>query len=330
MSEWVSYEFYGGYCVPENTNSTDFYISGVTTTGGTTNIDNTRTGYNEYTDYSAQAVSTYAGGSFTITATHPSGDYLYNVWIDWNQNYDFSDAGERIFNTGYLPSPAQLGTIIVPVGTPQGNYRIRVRNATTGGSIPACGDQGFGETEDYTLTVVATPTCFPPYALAIEPVNATTANLRWSPPEIGSLPLGYEYVLSTTPVAPIGNGTPTTSIFIDSVPYNPATSTYLFVRSSCGDGDFSEWVSTEVLDADAPQLLEKSVLVFKEGNAINITSGSVLISGVSIFDVRGSKLYTQPDINSNKVSLTGLQIQQQVVIIEIATTQGKVTKRIVF
>lgn len=329
-SIWVTYQFFAGYCVPENTNSTAYYISGVSTTGGTTNISNLRTGFNGYSDYTAQAVSTYAGGTFSLTATHPSETYLYSVWIDWNQNFDFTDQGENIFSTGYLPSPSQLGNIVVPIGTPQGNYRIRIRNANTGGSILSCGDQGYGETEDYTLTVIATPTCFPPYGLAIEPVDATTANLRWSPPELGSQPQGYEYVLSTTPTVPTGSGTPTTSIFIDSAPYNPAVSTYLFVRSTCGDGEYSEWINTEILDSETPQLLEKSVMVFKEGNAINVTSGTALIKGLTIYDVRGSKLYTQANINNNTVAITGLQIQQQVVIVEIVTSKGKVSKRIVF
>lgn len=331
FSDWETYEFFSGYCVPQNTESTDFYISGITTSGGDTNISNTGTGFSGYTDYTAtHSVSTYAGGTFSISATHPSDEYIYSVWVDWNNDFDFTDSNERIFSTDYVTSPAVLGSVIVPVGTPLGNYRMRIRNAFSGSPVPVCGNQGYGEAEDYTLTVIAAPTCFAPYGLAIEPTDSTTTNLRWSPPELGSAPQGYEYVLSTTATAPAGNGTPTTAIFIPDVVYNPAQSVYLFVRSICGDADFSEWATTSILDTDVPQLLEKSITVFKEGSSISITSSTALITGVTIYDIRGSKLYTQPDVNNSSTVTTGLQIQQQVVIVEVITTKGKVSKRLVF
>ncbi|MXN90698.1 T9SS sorting signal type C domain-containing protein [Flavobacterium sp. Sd200] len=331
FSEWATYEFFSGYCVPTNNESTEFYISGITTEGGETNISNTGTGFSGYTDYTAtHSVTTYAGGAFTITATHPGEEYLYTVWIDWNNNFDFSDDGERVINSPYLASPAQVGTVTVPVGVAEGTYRMRIRNARLGSPIPVCGEQGAGEAEDYTVIVTAAPSCFAPYGLSIEPVDASTANLRWSPPELGTFPQGYEYVLSNTSAEPTGSGTPTTSIFIDSAPYNPAVSNYLFVRSNCGDGGFSEWVSTSILDTDHPLSLENSVTVFKEGSSINIASGNILITGVNVYDVRGSKLYTQSDINDTKAAINGLQIQQQVVIVEINTAKGKVSKRIVY
>jgi hypothetical protein len=54
------------------------------------------------------------------------------------------------------------------------------------------------------------------------------------------------------------------------------------------------------------------------------------MTGVTIYDIRGSKLYSQSDINAADTTITNLQIQQQVIIVEVATTKGKVSKRIVF
>jgi hypothetical protein len=54
------------------------------------------------------------------------------------------------------------------------------------------------------------------------------------------------------------------------------------------------------------------------------------MTGVTIYDIRGSKLYSQGDINNNEVAISGLQIQQQVVIVEVKTVNGIVRKRIVF
>ncbi|MXN92716.1 T9SS sorting signal type C domain-containing protein [Flavobacterium sp. Sd200] len=329
FSEWVTYAFYSGYCVPVS-NSAGNYISGITTTGAQVNFSNTGTGGGSYTDYTNEFyVTTYAGGSFAITATHSTGEYLYSVWIDWNNNFDFSDAGERVASLPFLASPANLGNIAVPLGTPEGTYRMRIRNALTGSPIPVC-DAVSGEAEDYTLIVGPAPTCFPPFAPSIEPVDATSANLRWSPPILGDFPQGYEYVLSTSATAPTGSGTPTTAIFIEAAPYNPAVSAYLFVRSVCGEGEYSDWESTAILDTDVPQLDKNSVLVYKDGNTINIATGTTLMTGVTIYDVRGSKIYTQNNINATEAAIAGLQVQQQVIIVEINTAKGKISKKIVF
>jgi len=327
-SIWVSHQFFSGYCIPEN-QSEESYITGITTAGGETNFANTGTGYSSFTDYTAtQSVSTYAGGSFSITATHAGEESLYYVWVDWNNDFEFSES-ENVISSPFLASPANVGNITVPAGTAQGTYRMRIRNVRNGAGIQPCGEAS-GETEDYTIVVTPTPTCFPPYALSIEPVDGTTANLRWSPPELGTPPQGYEYVLSSSSVEPTGNGTVSTSIFVESATYNPAQNVYLFVRSICGDGDYSTWATTAILDVDIPQIDKKNVIVYKEASAINITTGTTLITGVTIYDIRGSRLYTQNNINTANVTVTGLQIQQQVLIVEVTTAKGKVSKRIVY
>ena len=332
-SVWVTYAFFSGYCIPESTISSNYYITAVTTTGAQVNLANTSTGFTAYTDYTAtQAVTTYAGGSFAIQAAGfvPENEYLYNVWVDWNKNLDFSDVGERVISTRSLPSPAALGNVAVPVGTPEGTYRMRIRNAFTDTFIPACGDVTSGEAEDYTIIVGPAPTCYPPYSLTVAPSDITTANLSWSAPLLGTPPAGYEYVFGTSATAPTGSGTATTATFIFDEAYNPAVSNYLFVRSFCGGGDYSEWVSRAVLDAASPELALNNVIVYKDGNAINITSGNNLMTGVMIYDIRGSKLYAQDNINAANTTITNLQIQQQVIIVEVTTATGKVSKRIVF
>jgi len=334
-SIWVTLPFFSGYCVPQNTTSTDYYITGITSTGASVNLSNTGTGYSGYADYTAtQSLSTYAGGSFVLKATAPvaSDEYLYNVWIDWNNNYDFTDVNERVVATGYLTSPATLPSITVPLGTPEGSYRMRVRNAKSGSLISPCGEQGYGETEDYTINVIATPTCFPPYSPTINPTDTGYANLNWSPPVLGGAPAGYEYVFSTNAAAPTDDSvvTATNSFFVGDAEYDPEQSVYLFVRSVCGQGDYSSWASYEILGSGTPQLNANNVIIYKDGNSINITTGTTLMTGVSIYDTRGRLLLNQANINSTTTAITKLQLQQQVIIVEITTAKGKVSKRIVF
>ena len=328
-STWVTYAFFSGYCVPENTESTENYITSVTSTGGESNFSNTGTGFSAFTDYTSQyAVTSYAGGSFSLTATHPADQYIYAVWIDWNRNFEFTDALERVVYTSYTTSPANLGSISIPANTPEGTYRMRIRNSRVS-DLESCGEGG-GETEDYTIIVGPAPTCFPPFGLSITPIDTNIAELRWSAPFAGNTPAGYEYVFSSSSVAPTGNGTPTTERFIENATFNPAQSVYLFVRSTCGEGDYSAWASVAVLDANTPQLNDNSVIVYKENSAINITSGTTLMNSVNVYDTRGRILYSQANINNTKTAITGMQIKQQVIIVEVVTAKGKVSKRIIF
>jgi len=330
FSVWVTIPFFSGYCVPSNT-STGFYITSITTTGALTNVATTSPTFSAFTDYTAtQTITSYAGGIFEIQATtNTSASYIYSVWIDWNNDFDFDDEGERVLTTDRTTaSLVNLGEIAIPVTAAQGTYRMRIRNANVGSPVPACGD-AVGEAEDYTLVIAETPTCLPPYNLTIEPTDTGFANLRWSPSLLSVVPVGYEYVFGPSSSIPAAGGTPVSIPFAGDVEYNPEVSVYLFVRSICGDGDFSEWAPAFILDVATPKLLANNVIAFKDGNAINITSESALITGVSIYDTRGRKLYNQ-SLNNNNVVISDLQIQQQVIILEIKTTKGTISKRIIF
>ena len=331
-SLWVSTTFFGGYCVPTHTGSTANYISGITTTGAESNITNNGTAFSGYTDYSQQhSVTTYAAGSFTVIGTHPTGTATYTVWVDWNNDFDFDDAGETEIVSAFLTSPATIGSVSVPPNAAVGSYRMRIRNANFGTPTPACGNFAFGEAEDYTLIVAPTPTCFAPYGLEIIPQeDVATANLTWGTPILGTPPVGYEYVFGPVQDPTTVNSVYTTAFYIFDVTYNPAVSNYLHVRSVCGDGDYSPWATTAILDTNTPELISRSVMVYKEGNGINITSANAQITGVTIYDTRGSKLYTQTGINANQTVIDGMQIQQQVLILQINTDKGTVSKRIVY
>lgn len=201
-----TYTLPASYCTPTNTYSTSYYISGVTTTGGIANINNTPTAFSAYTNYSSLFVSQVAGSNFSLNATHPSSTYGYSVWIDWNNDSDFNDAGENVLSTGYLNTPASLGTITIPPAQPVGNYRMRIRNAYLSNPAPACGAFDYGEAEDYTVQVVAPSACSGMPNAGTMHMNRTV-NMR-----------RLDYVYWSSPVtsfasSAISPGTPTSYIY---------------------------------------------------------------------------------------------------------------------
>ncbi len=234
------------YCTPTNTNSTSYFISGVTTSGGVADINNTPTGFSEYTDYTSIFVSQYPGSNFTLNATHPSSTYGYNVWVDWNDDGDFNDTGENVISTGYLATPATLGTVTIPGGQTPGNYRMRIRNAYLSNPAPACGEFDYGEAEDYTVTVLTLNCTANPQNLTAIVTTTTTTTVNWSAPTPPPNN-GYEYIISTdntvgTPAGDITGTTTGTSINLTGLTLG--TTYYVFVRSVCNATDNGAWINT--------------------------------------------------------------------------------------
>ncbi|MFN3942407.1 MAG: GEVED domain-containing protein [Flavobacterium sp.] len=144
-----------GYCIPNSTSTSD-YISSCSTTGAAgSNINLTQSqispnGYNNL--FNSNTISHFADSSFDMSVTFVGGGNGVNIWVDWNNNLVF-DANENVF---YLANAdaTKTGTITIPAGTPNGEYRLRVR-AQWGSSAnpPACGSITWGEAMDFKLIV---------------------------------------------------------------------------------------------------------------------------------------------------------------------------------
>ncbi|WP_116786878.1 fibronectin type III domain-containing protein [Flavobacterium psychrotrophum] len=96
------------------------------------------------------------------------------------------------------------------------------------------------------------------------------------------------------------------------------------------EGRFEVVYRTSALGTDNPTVDPDTVIVYKQGNTISINTGSTLINGVTIFDIRGRQLYSANGINDTKAAVSNLNIAQQVIIVEVNTVKGKVSKRIVY
>ncbi|KPJ66629.1 MAG: hypothetical protein AMJ43_07595 [Coxiella sp. DG_40] len=138
---------------------------GCTGSGGTLNIDsvqvgsidNTGTGCSGYADYTSLSTTMEIGTGYPITVTNGDPydeDDECGIWVDWNQDHDFSDSGEKIAVSGV--SEIFWATITPPAAAVLGDTRMRVR-IWWGGTIGPCDDSYYGEVEDYTITVTSVP-----------------------------------------------------------------------------------------------------------------------------------------------------------------------------
>ena len=137
----------------------DEFISNVTLN----TINNTSTCLN-YADYTAISTTLNIGSQYTATITPMIGaaagaytDDELAIWIDWNNDDDFNDVGERV---GYVIVAAGWSnqfTFTVPASATIGtlNMRVRMSYLTDDGAIVPCGTSQWGEVEDYSVVVQA-------------------------------------------------------------------------------------------------------------------------------------------------------------------------------
>ncbi len=127
---------------------------------------NNASGAQTYSDFTTQTVTLNRGQSNAITLTpgHSGTAYdeYFRVWVDYNKDGDFSDAGELTFDAGTASNSAVNGTITPNTSVSLGTTRMRV-SMKYNAAPDACGNIGDGEVEDYTVNITngntPTPTC---------------------------------------------------------------------------------------------------------------------------------------------------------------------------
>ncbi len=238
---------YTGHCIPTGgSSSTSYYLNNVTTTTlGYTNLGYTASTYSAYLNNTATSFSGTPGGNIDYSLKAAGGStYYYYIWVDWNNDLDFDDAGETMLATTSY-SATSAGSFAIPAGQAMGNYRARFGVSYTG-SVTACGPAPYGNYIDYTLNVVAPPTCIAPTAVTISSIGTGSATVSWTasttPPANG-----YDIYYSTTNTAPTASTVPNISgvtgitQVINSL--SSATLYYVWVRSHCSSNDISSWSS---------------------------------------------------------------------------------------
>jgi len=215
------------YCIPNGTNSS-YYIDDFSTSGGVTNITNNNSGYssNGYGNFTNLSVSQYRGSTVNFYGNFRDGSWQYDgfgvgIWVDFNDDGDFNDAGETMFNGGYYDPINSSFTI--PTGTAPGDYQMRIVINWNTGNPSWCSSSFIGEAEDYTLTVLDIVTCTPSdglgtSSLACPSVNAGGLGLSGADPDPINCSVGNN---TTTLEATYLNLGDTSTYNVESIPYAP-------------------------------------------------------------------------------------------------------------
>ena len=188
------------YCIPLATDCTDDDVITRVRIGTLDNSSACSAGPPAgYTYYSAVAAPTlYSGAANPITINHAATwSKADAVWIDYNQNGQFETSEFTAIGTGAGGTAQISGTISIPSTALNGTTRMRVRmkfGTAQFTSAQSCTNaSGFGETEDYNVTIAP---CVP-VSITSSPASVAIVcgqNASFTVATSGTLPAyGWEY-----------------------------------------------------------------------------------------------------------------------------------------
>jgi len=155
---------------------------------------NNPSGCEGYGDFMNLITDLEQGSNNQLTVTTGYGDQYIKVWIDFNDDLDFSS--DEVVVDNYIIAPGQGGgsytetiTLTIPENANLGQHILRAK-ANWSGDVPAdaCIETTYGETEDYMVNIVES-------SLGLVENNFNDKPLVYPNPTIGnfSLDLGAIY-----------------------------------------------------------------------------------------------------------------------------------------
>ena len=142
------------YCTPNPTAVDGYGITNVTI-GSINNTTQIEPG--NYGDFHEQIINFEQGSGTGYSLAFDTNNYQYNfvIWVDWNNDFDFDDVGEKVVTGIVLASPTPvniLGPFNIPANTILGLHRIRV-SIQYYSPVTPCFSGDFAAFEDYSINI---------------------------------------------------------------------------------------------------------------------------------------------------------------------------------
>jgi len=309
------------YCSSGARSAADTKCDRVVLVGSSATIDNntSSSGCVTYSDFSSSVAPAdlSPGAVYTIDITTGTCGGTYsktaNGWIDFNGDGDWTDAGEMLgTGTSYVTT---TGTVVsynftVPCNAKSGNTKMRVIVVEGGQATNPCLAYTWGETEDYTVTILS-----PSGGLSSNFFAPTTAYVGTPVTFTNSNQSGY--ISQNWTVTDGATVTPYTSINVTHVFATSGTKTIKLVSENCLGKDSTTKTVTIIAPTAPPVanfVADKNIVeIFEQPRLIDLstngptywdwmlTNGIDTIDGDDQADLRGGN----PFVNSRPLVQTG-------------------------
>ncbi|WP_445453996.1 GEVED domain-containing protein [Flavobacterium sp. 25HG05S-40] len=206
------------YCSPTFTDGME-PITNVTFAGINNTTSNT-IGGTQYLESFCNTASVQQGQTVPIAVKGNTAGVFTNyfrLYVDWNNNGTFGDVANEIYDLGTIYNSTGIDavvlntTITVPATAPLGTTRMRLMKRFNSYSTGPCQTgAGYGQAEDYSVTVTAPPPCTTPTtqptALVLSSISSTSINGSFT--AATPAPSGYLVVRSSSVTPPtLSSGT---------------------------------------------------------------------------------------------------------------------------
>ncbi|MFN5182367.1 MAG: GEVED domain-containing protein, partial [Bacteroidota bacterium] len=250
--------------------------------------------------------------NFSLTQTSCGGAFgnFFQIYVDWNQDGDWLDAGEQVYTqpASVTGNHTVTGTFTVPLTSIVGTTRMRVVVVENTASTINYAHTAYtwGETEDYCFTVIAPTPCSGTPNAGVANISPTSAcpgsNFSLSASGLTSLQVGlsYQWQSSNSPTGPWTNIPSATNTSYSANGVN--TTTYYQIVTTCSSSGLSNnsSVATASLNAAPTITLTPSnsgyfcgapnqtisaggadTYTWSPGASLNVTTGPLVTSNVS-------------------------------------------------
>ncbi len=169
------------YCAASSADASEEWIGNVTLN----TLNNTSESNDGFGDFTGETTNLEQFKTYQISLTpefqgNAFSEY-FTAWIDYNQDGDFGDSGEEVFDPGNLSSQTVTGSVVIPPAAVPGLTRLRVIMRFN--EKPGACDDGFnfGEVEDYCVNILKgePPECSVPSNFTAYNIGFSTTTLGW-------------------------------------------------------------------------------------------------------------------------------------------------------
>jgi chitodextrinase len=295
------------YCNSKGNNVSDEYIGRVQIGS----IDNSSGSGNGYTDHTSISTNLNKDEAVTITITPTWTGTIYNegyaVWIDYNKDGDFTDAGEQVWSKAASKTTPVSGSFTVPSTAVTGTTTMRVSMKYNG--IPtSCETFTYGEVEDYTVILVdATPDTQAPNAPTLTASNITdsSVDLTWSGATDNVGVTGYDIYRNGSLLASVAGTSYQATGLTELTSYTFTVRAKDAAGNISGDSNIESITTTATPDTQAPTAPTLTANNITQTTVDLTWSGATDNVGVTGYDVyRNGSLLTS--VTGTSYQATGL------------------------
>jgi trimeric autotransporter adhesin len=205
-------------------NNTTGVTSLVGTIGTATGTAGSYSNFTSFGPYSVTAGQTY---NYSIGVVDAAPSYYNNavaIYIDYNRNGVFTDAGEQVYSSGVLTNGphTESGTFVVPASASAGLTRMRVISNETSLITSPTQTVSYGEYEEYTLNILP--------AVSLVDWSDGVASVGTGSPLTVTPATTTTYTASVTSSGCVFAPAPTVTVTVNPLPTAPAATN----SSHCG------------------------------------------------------------------------------------------------